>query len=152
MKHHSRCTKIGIRDQDFHLNLMAEDGSNGKRPVDDERQIDTVERQIDRAKIRFDDIDETLCNLMQMMTALIEEVRHGRREKLPDSDTNCMEKSNSEKDDDEAIDCLENSMHIDPNLQNPSGDARTDLNSLQIELNLVYHTVLQKGIFRSCLQ
>lgn len=70
------------------------------------------------------------------MTALIEEVRHGRREKLPDADTNCMEKSNSEKDDDEAIDCLENSMHIDPNLQNPSGDACTDLNSLQIELNL----------------
>lgn len=42
---------------------MADDGSNGKQPVDDERQIDTVERQIDRAKIRFDDIDETLCNL-----------------------------------------------------------------------------------------
>ncbi|KAM7481342.1 hypothetical protein LguiB_005925 [Lonicera macranthoides] len=56
------------------LNLMAEDGSSGKRSANDERRLEGV-------KQRLDIVDESLCKIAQMIAALTAEVKIGRQGK-----------------------------------------------------------------------
>ena len=60
------------QSKDFYLHLMVDDGSSGKRTIDDKWQFEKIEQ-------RLDGIDETLCNFTQMVVALTIE---GKREPM----------------------------------------------------------------------
>ena len=60
------------QSKDFYLDLMVDDGSSGKRTIDDKWQFEKIEQ-------RLDGIDETLCNFTQMVVALTIE---GKREPM----------------------------------------------------------------------